>query len=61
MVDQAIKNLIKYEFQKEQLNEAGHVIARIPEGTYTYKYDKAGRKIFGKFPASVRFQEKYIL
>lgn len=53
MVDQAIKNLVKYEFQKEQLHKAGHVIARIPEGTY--KYDKAGRKIFGKFLASVRF------
>ena len=55
MVDQAIKNLIKYEFQKEQLNEAGHVFARIPEGTYAYKCDKAGWKIFGKFPANVRF------
>ena len=55
MVDQAIKNLVKYGIQKEQLNEAGHVFARISEGTYAYKCDKAGRKIFGKFPASVRF------
>ena len=55
MVDQTIKNFVKYGFRKEQLNEAGHVFARIPEGTYTYKYDKAGRKIFGKFLASVRF------
>ena len=61
MVDQAIKNLVKYGFQKEQLNEVGHVFARISEGTYAYKCDKAGWKIFGKFPANVRFQEKYIL
>lgn len=60
MVDQAIKNLVKYGFRKEQLNEAGHVFARIPEGTYAYKCGKAGRKISGKFPASVRFQEKYV-
>ena len=55
MVDQTIKNFVKYGFRKEQLNEAGHVFARIPEGTYAYKCDKAGRKIFGKFLASVRF------
>ena len=55
MVDQTIKNFEKYGFQKEQLNEAGHVFARIPEGTYAYKCDKAGWKIFGKFPANVRF------
>ena len=60
MVDQTIKNFVKYGFRKEQLNEAGHVFARILEGTYAYKCGKAGRKISGKFPASVRFQEKYM-
>ena len=55
MVDQTIKNFVKYGFRKEQLNEAGHVFARIPEGTYAYKCGKAGRKISEKFPASVRF------
>lgn len=29
MVDQAIKNLVKYGFRKEQLNEAGHVLSLI--------------------------------
>ncbi|MCI8949088.1 MAG: hypothetical protein HFG49_03470 [Lachnospiraceae bacterium] len=61
MIDQAIKNLVKYWFQKERLNKTEHVFTRIPEGTYAYKRDQAGRKIWGKFPASVGVQEKYIL